>query len=480
MKNASNIFILIAVFAIFSSFQVRAQQWLSPEYLQVEEGQAVSFSDIQKAFNNWSAERDLSKTKGWKRYKRWEWFYGQRLDNDGEIPSPSINWLEYYKFENNYPKPKGLKTANWLSLAPTSLPTSPDPYNLYGMGRINCIEFHPTDTNTIFVGASQGGVWKTTDDGQSWACITDNIPVMRISSIAIDPNNPEVIYIATGDIDYIGFPTISQGRITQYGIGILKSTDGGVTWNTTGLSFELTDQDFSLLRKIIVNPNDSNKLLAGGPAGMYRSDDAGISWTKTSSNLYIDIEPNPNNANVIYAATFRDAENPTSQRIYKSTNFGDTWNELTTGITNSVYRVELAAAPSDTSIVYAITTNVSGALHAFYKTIDAGATWVETATEPNVLGWADGGEFSDATGMEDNAGQGDYDLTLIVNPTNANKVYSGGVNMWGSSDGGVVWDLVSMWIRVFGESIHADQHSSAFNPLSGHFYQAGDGGLYKT
>ncbi|OFY80957.1 MAG: hypothetical protein A2281_12930 [Bacteroidetes bacterium RIFOXYA12_FULL_38_20] len=473
-------FILFVLVAAFSG-TLSAQQWLQPEYFKPADPLNVSFYDIQNAFKLWSEGKDISDLKGWKRYKRWEWFYGQRMDENGFLPDPSINWKEWERFNRNFPKNRDqYKTANWVSIAPTSLPPSPEATSIHGMGRINCMTFHPTDDSIMFIGASQGGVWKTTDDGNTWTCLTDDAPIMRVSAIAVDPSNPDIIYVATGDIDYIGFPTIQQGRITQYGVGIIKTTDGGETWNTTGLSFELTDEDNSLIRAIIVDPSNSNHLMAGGPCGIHVSNDGGATWTKTSDKLYIDIEPNPTNKNTIYASTFYNSADLVSKRIYKSIDFGNTWNELETGIPSTVIRIELAAAPSDTNIVYAIATNSSGALHAFYKTTNGGTSWTEMATEPNVMGWADGGEFADVTGFDDNAGQGDYDLTLIVHPTNASKVYSGGVNMWGSSNGGTTWDLVSMWIKVFGESIHADQHCSAFNPLTGHFYQGTDGGIYKT
>ncbi|MBU0765975.1 MAG: T9SS type A sorting domain-containing protein [Bacteroidetes bacterium] len=477
MRTITHILMLLLIISMIC-VRISAQPWLQEPYLD-QSRTDLNFYDIKNAFDNWAEGKDLSKEKGIKRYKRWEWFYGQRVSPTGEFPDPAVNWKEWEK-QKAY-SAKSLKdNAAWISIAPASVPLSLEATSIHGMGRINCIEFHPTDPNTFWIGASQGGVWKTTDDGQTWTCLTDALPVLRVSSIAVDPVNTDVIYMATGDIDYVGFPTISQGRMTQYGVGILKSTDGGATWNTTGLSFELTQGDNSLIRKIVINSNNSNELLAAGPSGIWRSSDAGETFNFVYGKKVIDVEVNPLNDSIIYVSTFYSSTSPTSKRVFKTTDFGDNWAEMSDGLPISgPVRIELAIAPSDTSVVYALSSTSTGALYAVYKTTDGGVTWIATTDDntPNILGWADGGEFS---GFDADAGQGDYDLTLAVDPLNPNRIFSGGINMWGSADGGTTWDLVTMWVKVFGPSVHADQHFSAFHPLTGHFYQTCDGGIFKT
>jgi len=475
----------LLVFALLS-MQLFSQPWMSQDFYSATPGQDANFYTIKDAFSKWAEDKDLSTVKGFKNYKRWEWFMEPRVYPSGKLPSQAVYWHEKQKMQSQFAN-KSIRNIAWTSMSPAAIPPAPDTTSLHGVGRINVISFHPTDSNTFFIGASQGGVWKTSDNGNSWVCLTDDLPVLRISDIAIDPNNPDVIYIATGDINYIGMNTVAAGRPYQFGIGVLKSTNGGVSWNPTGLSFNLTDLESSLIRRIIIHPDNTNNLVAAGVDGVYASNDAGNTWTKTYQAMIIDIEPNPRDYDTLYAASFYNyAVGGSKAAIYRSTDFGQNWTELNSGIpaAGSVQRVELAVAPSNPDIIYAITCGMNGGLYAFYKTIDAGETWTAMPKNapgiPNVLGWADGGYFTIPGMPDDDSGQGTYDLTLIVDPNNPNKVYSGGVNMWGSSNGGNNWNLVSFWINFFGYSVHADQHYSKFNPITGDFYQASDGGIIRT
>ncbi len=441
-----------------------------------------NFYDLQNAYYKTTKDKNI---KGFKRFKRYEWFYEPRVYPTGNYPSSKLIWKESQKANN-------LKTtninANWVNISPITVPNPADTTSINGLGRINSITFHPTDANTIWIGSSQGGVWKTTDNGNSWVCLTDNLPMLRISDVCVNPNNTDIIYIATGDINYIGFNTIAAGRNPQYGMGIMKSTDGGATWNTTGLSFNLTDGESSLIRKIIINPNNSDQILAAGVDGIYTSNDAGDNWTKTSDAMIIDVDINPLNNNTIYCSTYYNNYVPESGAyVLRSYNFGATWDTLNTTIVpqQKVQRLETAIAPSDTNIIYTITCGMDEGFYALYKSTDAGNNWncisaydttgMGGATKaPNLFGWMDGGVSGF---IPDEGGQGTYDLTLAVDPTNPDFIYSGGVNMWGSDDGGLTWDLVSFWVKTFGYSVHADQHVGKYNPISGKYYQAHDGGI---
>ena len=473
------------IFALSLQFGT-AQSWMNN--LSLKNNSNPSFYDIQKAFYQYAKGKDVKDIKGYKQFKRWEWFYGQRVDENGYMPSSKELWRNYRR-QVMTAKTYRSNPSNWVSMFPDSIPPSPDSTSITGMGRINSITFHPTDVNTFWVGSSQGGLWKTTDNGQSWVCLTDDLPLLRVSDLAVDPNNTDILYLATGDINYVAFNTIGAGRYYQFGMGILKSTDGGQTWDTTGLSFNLTDGESSLIRKIVVNPDSSNQILAAGIDGIYKSNDAGTTWTQVSTEMIIDLDVNPMNSNVMYASGLYNPSVSSSRAlIMKTTDFGSTWTTLPTGIPpqSDVLRVETAVAPSDSSYIYAITCGTDEGIYAIYKSTDAGATWETVSAHdttsvanchnwiPNLLGWADGG----LSGlMPDEGGQGTYDLTLAVDPNDRDKIYSGGVNLWGSTDGGVTWDIVSLWIRVFGQSLHADQHFSVFHPITKKFYQSNDGGI---
>ncbi len=481
MKTLSKLTLLV-ILSLFLINSVHSQAWLNSPYLDNSK-ENLNFYDVQNAFNTWAEGKDLSKTKGIKQFKRWEWFYESRVYPTGNIPNSKIYWEESQKFHLN--NREITSNSNWTSLSPANVPQPYDTLNIIGMGRINSITFHPTDINIIWIGSSSGGVWKTTDNGSTWTCLTDMIPVLRVSDVAVDPNNTDILYISTGDIN-----TIMLGGGSNQGIGVLKSTDGGASWNTTGLSFNLIDGNSSLIRKVLINPANSDELLATGYDGIYKSYNAGTNWTKIDDNTIVDVKVNPLDNNILYATSYYNASNTTSQRIYKSYDFGSTWIELNTGIPTggTVLRLELAIAPSDTSYIYAIACGTNNGLYAIYKSTDAGQNWfvvgaVDTtihpgaAEIPNLLGWVDGGKSGFTP---DSIGQGTYDLTLIVDPDNKDLLYSGGVNMWGSDDGGSTWDIVSMWYGLFGASVHADQHYSMFHPITGKFYQAHDGGIDVT
>jgi len=486
--------IIIILVMLFISHNVSSQHWMQDLHQRSTETE-LSFSDLKEAFHNWADGRDLSKMKGWRSFKRWAWFYEQRAYPDGIIHDQMIHYKELKKFRERYPV--HLKNnGTWTSLSPAVLPPSPDPNSIHGMGRINCIAFHPTDTFTLFAGASQGGLWKSSDGGNTWMPLTDHLPVMAVSDIAINPLNPDVMYLSTGDIAYVGYNTIAAGRATQFGMGLLKTVDGGQTWDTTGLNYLPSQGQITLLRRVFIHPFDTSKVVAAGINGIFQSDDGGDTWTMKQEGKFIDFKQNPLNANTLYAmGIYWPGMTGSSARMYKSIDFGDTWTELTTSIpvNGQVIRTEMAIAPSDTNYIYALSCSWSGGFHSFHRSTDAGATWEKVASRqsaelaPNMLGWADGDYFGfSLPGVpKDTTGQGTYDLTLIVHPENENIVYSGGVNLWGTTNGGVggsasTWNIASMWLGYFGESVHADQHYLAYHPLTGELFLAGDGGLYKT
>jgi photosystem II stability/assembly factor-like uncharacterized protein len=484
--------VCVCIFALFATLHVQSQHWMHDLHQRAEHTE-LSFQDVNEAFYAWAEGKDLSKIKGWRSFRRWAWFYEQRAYPNNVFVDPMIHYRELMKFQKSgivHNKNNG----TWVSLSPAVLPPSPDPMSIHGMGRINCIAFHPTDTFTFYVGASQGGVWKTTDGGTTWWPLTDHLPVMAVSDIALNPLNPDVIYLSTGDIEYVGYNTIAAGRATQFGMGLLKSTDGGISWDTTGLNYLPQQGQVTLLRRAFVDPSDTSRVLAVGIHGAYMSENSGQTWTLVQAGAFIDAKQNPLNPNSIYIMGIHWPGLPgAGARMYKTTDFGQNWNELTTGIpTNgAVLRTEIAIAPSDTNYVYALSCGWSGGFNSFWRTTDAGTTWERVASRqavdkaPNMLGWADGDYFGFTFFPADTTGQGTYDLVLIVNPDDKDIVYTGGVNLWGSTNGGVggaasTWNVASMWLGYFGESVHADQHCMAYHPLTGELFLGGDGGLYKT
>ncbi|MCB0396529.1 MAG: T9SS type A sorting domain-containing protein [Flavobacteriales bacterium] len=419
----------------------------------------------QQAFEEWKQGKDLSKEKGWKWYRRWLYEQEVRANPDGsfadeglalEEASKAAAWKSALQASR-----KNLAKPNWM-------PVGPDQFPGTGMGRINCVTFHPTDPNTLWIGVAQGGVWKTTNNGQSWTPLTDDLPILRISDIALDPNDVNTMYISVGDYGYLGVAlnTDNRKRHTHYGIGVYKTTDGGSSWQPTGLTFNVQELDGSLTRRVFVDPDSSQKVLAAGTYGVMMSRDGGATWTQKLDQLIWDIESDPNNPHILFAASgFVGKLNKGSAGVYRSTDFGETWTLLNTGIpaTNAVERTEVAVAPSNSNYVYASCCDGDGAFYACYRSTDGGNTWQQRSTSPNLFTWGSSGS----------GGQGWYDELLMVDPDDENKVFTGAIYCWGSDDGGSTWDGV-------GASFHVDLHMLKHNPVSGRTYLCADGGISWT
>lgn len=435
---------------------------------------------MQEDFDNFRRTTDLNATKGWKWYARWMEHQLPRTTVNGDVSGAEIFLEEAIRVNAQKKSVANKNSGNWLPVGPDFLYPSNFPDRQHGMGRINCIAFHPSDPNTFWVGVAQGGIWKTTDSGISWTPLGDDLPIMRISDIAVDPNNPDTMYISIGDFAYIGaaLDTDQRKRHTHYGLGVYKTTDGGINWSPTGLTFNQTDIESSLIRRVLIDPNNTESLVAAGVNGVYTSDDGGSTWAQKDSNLIWDLVQDPQTPGTIYAASgYLASRNIGNAGILKSVDFGQNWTTLNTNIPvqNSVQRIKLAISPSDPNYIYGLACGMSRGFYALYRSTDAGTTWTEMSSaatgSPNVLHWGDGGG---------SGGQGTYDLSLLVDPANKDRIYTGGINIWGSDDGGATWKGVSYWLGYYGPSVHADQHFFAHNPLDDRFYMCHDGGLSRT
>ena len=464
---------LSLLFVLFSIQFNFAQPFLKPAT-----NSEISFRQLQRDFNAWKDTTDISKKKYWKYFKRWEAEMQLHTDAQGE-PIAANEYMEVLiqnAANKNTTLQKSQGTGLWYPVGPFNVPNNLTGYMENGLGRVNCIAFHPSDANTYYVGVAQGGLWKTTNNGTTYTPLTDNLPITRISDIAIDPINPDVIYISVCDFEYLGVGLFLNGRKrnTHYGLGVYKSTDGGATWSPTGLSFQLTNGDASLIRKIIIDPANPANLVACGVSGMYKSTNSGNNWTQVVDSLFWDLIQDPINPSILYAASgWVMTANTGSAAVYKSTDFGTTWTVLNTGIPlqGTVQRVKLAQSRSNPSRIYALAVDTQSGLYAIYRSDNAGNTWTLQFNSTNLL------EFNDGTGT---GGQGNYDLGFLVHPTNPDKVYVGGVNIWASDDGATTFNPAGYWTNYYGPSIHADIHDLQWQPLTGNYFVCCDGGLYRT
>jgi len=304
--------VILLYYTIFGVLAVHGQAWLNnlSNGKTKQDKTQYNFYDLQNAFNTYWNGRTIERSSGYKVFKRWEWFYEPRVYPSGNLPDPMHNLKEDKKRQETFKTTAG----NWVSLGPTSWTTNS--YNP-GLGRINAIAVHPTNPDIIFVGAPGAGLWKSTNGGLTWAISGTDALTTRIgiSSIAIDQANPNIMYIATGDAD--GWDTPS--------IGLFKSTDGGATWNTTGLTYTSPNKQLS---RVLIHPTNSNIILVSGTDGVYRSTDAGATFTLTFSGMTVrDMEFKPTDPSTVYIS---------GNAFWKSTNNGVSFTQITSGVPTGV------------------------------------------------------------------------------------------------------------------------------------------------
>ncbi|MFW5701862.1 MAG: WD40/YVTN/BNR-like repeat-containing protein, partial [Bacteroidota bacterium] len=460
MKNS----VIIVMFCIASGL-IAAQETI--DFSQMDSPRIFS-----EQYYQFIKSRDYS-GRGYKWTGRWLWnsqFRQGQAQNAAEYLR-AARTLDSYRSKRDIP----LSQSGWSPVGPRTLGRSYDTASGHGIGRINCVAFHPSDPNTLWIGSPHGGIWKSTTGGQSWIPQGDELPVTAISDICVDPNDPDIIYISTGDYGVVSH--LSQFSLfgNGFGMGVFKSTNGGDSWAPTGLSFELSDYQTSLTRRVFVHPDNSDGLIAAGTSGVFVSSDAGETWQNTFKNMIWDIEKNPANPDVLYAYSFNEPFRPSAdRRLIKSTDFGATWDTLNIDLpADSVWRCELAISPIDNDLIYLVASNNRNGFFGLYCSTDAGESWERRSSheEINILDWYAGTL---------RGGQASYDLTIICDREDKDRIYVGGVNLWGSTDGGRTWDIISHWADFFGESLHADQHFSAFNPLDGKYYFCNDGGITRT
>ena len=413
-----------------------------------------NFYDTQREFEEYWNNKAIEKGKGWKQFRRWENFIKPRVYPDG-TQHPEILFEEY----NNLIELNNQFLMNppniWEQVGPDDVPIQSNG-NKRGIGRVNSIAFHPNDQNTLYIGAPAGGFWKSTNHGQNWTTTTDFLTNLGVSDIAINPINPDEIFIITGDRD---------GGDT-YSYGLMKSNDGGNTFNTTGLSFNITN--YYRGNRVILDPINPNIVIVSTSNGIYRSTDSGVTFNLTYSSVNMtDIEFHPTNSNIIYGASKGNTS------VYKSSDNGINWSQSGTGLpnTNDVVRACVAVTLDNPQAVYALFGGNNNGFYAVYKSLDEGLSWTQQANSPNLLGWDVNGSDSD--------GQAWYDLAFAVSPNNENTLFVGGVNCWKSTDGGQNWTINTHWYGAGGTSyMHADEHMLHYNKLNNNIYSANDGGLY--
>ena len=419
------------------------------ERVEPETGQPLyTLSQISKAAEKYFATRDPNrKGSGYKPFKRWENYWQYFTDKDGYIlPAETL----YQAYKDKITQPNTVNTtADWSNIGPVNA-------GLFrytpGTGRINQMAIDPNNDQIWYAGAPSGGLWKSFDAGQSWDSIFDEYLQIGVSGIAIDETNTDIIYIATGDDD----------ALDSYSIGVMKSTDAGLTWQETGLTASNMGRN-NALNEIVIHPSDNTIIYVAGSNGFYKSTDAGVTFNRSpfdgvSVKDVTDFRLNPGNPDIIYAVT--------NDGLYISTDGGDNFVASTsTVLPDDFGRAVIGVSPSSPNSVYVLYADTGSNDYVFqglYRSNDDGATFTKTAQSANIL------ESSQAW----------FDLAIAVDPEDINTIYVGCLNIWKSTNGGNIFGRLNQW-SVNNEAFsHADIHTLKF--FNNILYAGTDGGLYSS
>jgi len=389
-----------------------------------------------------------------------DWMGYQRTYPHGRIKQN--HYLNALRDAQSLHKNSVHRDLEWELLGPTNIG-----------GRITDLASHSAEPEIIYVAAASGGIYKSTNTGDSWTQIFNDAPVISIGDIALDPNNPQIIYAGTGEANASSYSFV--------GDGIWKSEDGGANWFHSGL------EESAYIARIIVDYDNSNRVFAAAcgtlfssnsERGVYRSVNGGAIWEQvlflTDSTAAIDLVQHPTNPDILYASmwervrglNYRKSGGETSG-IWKTENGGDTWVELTNGLPagDHVGRIGLDISKSNPNILYAFyDKHINEEDYSFlgiFKTDDGGNSWTQT-------------NDGDIYGM--NSRFGWYFGQIRIDPENPHRVFAMGVDLVRTENGGNSWETIAGYFN--SDEIHVDHHAMIIEPNTGRILEGNDGGLY--
>ncbi|WP_299334276.1 T9SS type A sorting domain-containing protein [uncultured Psychroserpens sp.] len=419
------------------------------DFRQMIEDGSYTVAEIQAAAEAHFAEVGTERGTGFKSYKRWEYRAIRNMDDTGMLKSQEfyIDELENYNATLNESFQLARTTVGtWEELGPTSW-TLTGGYNP-GVGRITSVAFENGNADHMIVGGVSGGVWKTTDGGNTWAVLTDNMPTLNVYSLAIDPTNPSIYFWGST------------------GGNIYKSTDGGATWNF------LSDMGNGAVNRILIDPTDTSKMYCSSASyGIRKSTDSGATWTDIYPfmNSGYDIEFKPGDYNTIYAS---------GEIFLVSTNGGASFLPVTGfGDGPKMIGVSENVSGTDANILYVLEAD-GGGFGNLYKSTNSGASFTTLDhTGKNYFGYNTNPTDPDTFGP----GQAPRDMDIAVHPTNVDEVHIAGINTWRSTNGGLDFTITSQWNPQSSNFLdigycHADIDMLKF--VNNKLYVCSDGGIF--
>ncbi len=391
------------------------------------------------------------------------WFHSERVFPRNEIPMQQ--WRRAQSQAREMREVARLEMANskrsdsWTPRGPVNVG-----------GRITCMVVDPTNADRVYAGCAEGGVLRSTNGGDNWTPVFDDQPSLSVGAIALDPSNPQVIYVGTGEVNPGG------GSVAYGGTGVYRSNDGGDTWQWLGL------EDSGSIGRIIVDPQDSDRIFVAAMGslwapndqrGIFRSVDGGASWQRVhfvdSSTGCVVIIQRPDQPNILLAAMWKRMRHTevydyggSTCAVWQSTDGGDSWSIVGGGLPapgENSGRIGLSLCAGSPNRMYAIYADRTGYFDGLYRSNDGGHSWLRTYDS------ALDGVFSS---------YGWWFGNVRVHPTDPQTLFVLGLNFYRSTTGGVSYSDV-------GSGVHVDHHALAFGPGSDPvIYNGNDGGIYRS
>lgn len=422
---------------------------------------ATNFLQLSQKISRFYDTAQGSNRSGYKQWKRFEWYALNHISEDGTLgnyQAKNIEGLKQMKTQQvEQSSLTNSSTGNWINIGYGSSVGT-----MAKQGRVNTIAFDPVNSDVIYAGAAGGGIWKSVNGGANWFNLSIDLPALGISDIAVAPApNNNIVYALSGE-------GISPNVYSHSGIGILKSYDGGTTWENTGPVYQIIQSIAG--NKLLIHPSNPNYVLAAMTNGLWRSMDGGSTWNNIYPNDVIDIEFKPNDLNILYA-TVRGRSD-----LIKI--------NLTTLAPTSVYIIAPPTPPTNAPAIDRMEIGVSANNgNAVYVLAGPG---YQIGTSNLFYGLYYSGDGGNSFSLRSNScvANGDlfnsirnasfYTNTIYVNPFNENNVIVGGLNLFTSFDGGVTLN------QVVDGDLHPDIHELKRNAVSGDLWLCTDGGIYKS
>jgi len=380
-----------------------------------------------------------------------EFFERSRLFGNSLINIDRMRALAFHEAASLEKRSARLSVQNhaWSPLGPSNI-----------AGRIRSLAFHPTDSNILYAGSASGGVFKSMDGGTNWKAVMDEAPSLPVGALAIDRNNPDIIFAGTGEA------TVQISRAIQSpafrGTGVLKSTDGGQSWSQLPWPFPS-----SAISRILLHSLSSDTMLVATRRNRYKTTNGGVSWrSNVLRGVISDIAYKPGDESVVFAAVGSDFGDNING-VYRSNAGGDpfSWTrmDLNFPAADSTGRIILANTPANPNMLMAFVARPieNDNFLALMRSSDDGETWERMQTN-----------------LPENFPQEQafYNLCAAVSPLNVNLVYAGGIDVWRSTNAGRTF----LRMTFANQIVHVDQHAFAFQPRTEALYVGNDGGVYKT